>query len=150
MKKINLLLSLILLMSVTMATSWIVWSNFYKDNEFECWARLHTYRSTDTCQKILFSDVFFSFHGNGNGYFLVDGTFSCQNELPKVLTGLINFDYKKQGNYYSIHMKERNAALSEAFTMLTYSSIKLKITRLNSADFIMTLPNETLLVCTED
>lgn len=121
-----------------------------KVKEFECWARLYSQSEFDDCKRRSSFDVFFSFHENGEGYFLSDGTSSCRNEIPKYVGGLINFKYKKQGTYFSIHMEEKSKELSKFFSILNYNDIKLKITHLNSNDYVLTLPNENLLICTED
>lgn len=151
MKRVNNYSFLIFLFALLVGTvSWGTWKNTSEDKVFECWARLHTKNNVTSCQESSFIDVFFSFHGNGNGYFLADGSASCLNEPSKSVGGILNFNYKKQGDYYSINMKETNSSLSAAFKVLTYRNIKLKITKLNSSDYVMTLPNETLLICTED
>lgn len=124
--------------------------HFLKEKEFQCWARLYSLSTLDDCQRRSSFDVFFSFQGNGEGYFLSDGTSSCRNEIPKPEGGLINFSYKKQGDYLSIHMEEKSKQLSKFFSILNYNYIKLKITHLNSDDYVLTLPNENLLICTED
>lgn len=151
MKKINNygFLSLLMILVVSVM-SWAIWNHNFGEKDFECWARLHTRNTLDNCQRSGFFDVFFSFHGNEEGFFLADGTWSCKNEQPKNVTGLINFDYEMQGDYYSIKMREENAALSTVFSILSYKDIKIKITRLNSSDYTMTLPNETFIICTED
>lgn len=151
MKKVNNYSFLIVLLTLLVGTlSWAAWQNTSVDKEFECWARLHTKNNATSCQESSFIDVFFSFHGNGEGYFLADGNSSCLNQPSKFVGGILNFNYKKQSDYYSIKMKESNPSLSAAFKVLTYNDIKLKITKLNSSDYLMTLPNETLLICTED
>jgi hypothetical protein len=150
-KKVNnYSFSIILLTLLVGILSWATWYNIHEDKEFECWARLHTKINAPRCQERSFIDVFFSFHGNGEGYFLADGNSSCLNQPSKSVGGILNFNYNKQGDYYSIKMRESNPSLSATFKVLTYKDIKLKITKLNSSDYIMTLPNETLLICTED
>lgn len=151
MKKINNCSLLIILFSLFVGTvSWAIWQNTSGNKEFECWARLHIKNAMTSCQESSFIDVFFSFHGNGEGYFLADGSSSCLNQKPKSVGGILNFNYKKQSDYYSLKMKESNPSLSATLKVLTYKDIKLKITNLNSSDYLMTLPNETLLICTED
>lgn len=151
MKKANNYLFLTFIFGIIIGTvSWAFWRNSIEYTEFECWGRLHTRSNTTSCQESSFIDVFFSFHGKGEGYFLADGNTLCLNKSSKFVGGLLNFNYSKQGDYYSIKMKDSNPSLSEKFKVLTYNEIKLKITKLNSSDFLMTLPNETLLICTED
>lgn len=151
MKKINNYSLLIILFSLFVSTvSWATWQNTSGNKEFECWARLHIKNTVTSCQESSFIDVFFSFHGNGEGYFLADGSSSCLNQKPKSVGGILNFNYSKQGDYFSVKMKDSNPALAEIIKVLNYDQIKLKITKLNSSDYFMTLPNETLLICTED
>jgi len=126
------------------------WISTYKENDFDCWGRLHTFTEADGCQRKSFSDVFLSFHSKGEGYVLAEGAWSCQDGVQHSATGLINFTYLKQGDYYSVHTKERSPELEMLFSVLKYRSIKLKITALNSSDYVLTLPNETLMMCTED
>lgn len=151
MKKLNNYSLLIVLFSLLIsAVSWAVWQNTNKYREFECWARLYTKSYATSCHESSSIDVFLAFHGDGGGYFLADGNSSCLNQPPKFVGGIVNFNYLKQGDYYSIEMRESNPLLSANFKILTYKEIKLKITKLNSSDYLMTLPNETLLICTED
>ncbi len=57
---------------------------------------------------------------------------------------------KKEAGYYAIHMGERNPELANIFKVLKYDDIKLKISRVNTWDYILSLPNQTLMICTED
>ncbi|MDW5512085.1 hypothetical protein [Serratia proteamaculans] len=128
----------------------IFWKNMHKDKGFNCWARLHTLGNVENCKGKSVYDVFISLHSGGEGYILVSGEWSCKNSSPKTVDGIMNFSYIKQDDYYSIHMKERNPQLEAIFRVLTYRDIKLKVTAINSSDFVLTLPNETLMICTED
>ena len=128
----------------------IYWINFHNDKGFNCWARLHTQGNVGNCNGKSVYDIFLSMHSGGEGYILVSGEWSCKNSSPKSVDGIMNFSYIKNGDYYSIHMKERNPQLEAIFRVLTYRDIKLKVTAINSSDFILTLPNETLMLCTED
>lgn len=128
----------------------IFWKNMHKDKGFNCWARLHTLGNVENCKGKSVYDIFLSLQSGGEGYILVSGEWSCKNSLPKTVDGIMNFSYIKNGDYYSIHMKERNPQLEAIFRVLTYRDIKLKVTELNYSNFVLTLPNETLMICTED
>ena len=139
---------LVLVVSVTVCVIFL--KNMYKDKGFNCWARLHTLGTVENCKRKSMYDIFLSLQSGGKGYILVSGEWSCKNSSPKTVDGIMNFSYIKQGDYYSIHMKERNPQLEAIFRILTYRDIKLKMTALNSSDFVLALPNETLMICTED
>lgn len=47
-------------------------------------------------------------------------------------------------------MGERNPELINIFKVLKYDNIKLKISRVNTWDYLLSLPNQTLMICTED
>lgn len=126
------------------------WTFLHKQKSFDCWARLHTFSEVDGCQRSSFTDVFLSLHSGGEGYVLAEGEWACQDGKQHVASGIINFRYVKQGDYYSIHTQERSPKLETLFSVLKYRSIKLKITALNSSDYVLTLPNETLMICTKD
>lgn len=143
-------LLLCLASAVVIAAGVTVWNTAHKDKGFDCWARLHTSVEINDCQRKSFSDVFLSLHPGGEGFFLIEGAWSCQDGTQNDINGLINFTYTKSGAYYSIHAKDRNSRLEAIFSALKYQDIKLKITSLNSSDYVLTLPNETLMICTED
>jgi hypothetical protein len=130
--------------------AWVtLWKTAHTDKAFNCWARLHTLVEIKDCQRKSFSDVFFSLHPGGEGYILIEGTWSCQGSTYSDINGLINLTYTKSGAYYSIHVKDRNPQLEAIFNALKYQDIKIKITELNSSDYILRFPNETLMMCTE-
>jgi hypothetical protein len=139
---------LVFFIAVTLCV--IFCKNMHKDEDFNCWARLHTSGHVENCERKSGYDIFLSLFSGGEGYILVSGEWSCKNSSPKSVDGIMNFSYIKQGDYYSIHMKERNPQLEAIFRVLTYRDIKLKMTELDSSEFVLALPNQTLMLCTED
>lgn len=140
-----------LVLSLAAMTAFFVYQNQTSDTQgFECLARLRTAVSTDDCRKESVSDVFISLQAGGKGYIIASGAWSCERAPASHVDGIINFSWLKQGEYYSIHTMERNSHLETIFSVLKYQNIKLKKTKLNSSDYILTLPNETLMICTEN
>jgi hypothetical protein len=67
-----------------------------------------------------------------------------------VVEGTVNFTFEQEGDYFAIRAKEKVPALEKIIGALRYESLKLKITPLNSADYILQLPNEKLMICTKN
>lgn len=143
----------LLVLAMVMMVAWVVyavWQRTLQDRVFECRAQLHTKIAGYSCDRNSVFDVFISMHGNGEGYLLISGTYACPNASPKLADGIVDFRYKKEAGYYAIHMGERDSELINIFKVLKYDNIKLKISRVNTWDYILSLPNQTLMICTED
>lgn len=132
------------------AGSWWRWDNVNHPEQFDCWGRLHTRNSLANCERQTNADIFLSMRQNGQGYLLISGGWTCKGTPLNSFDGLLNFNYEKQGDFYSLHMQTKNPELEEIFGLLKYPQIKLKVTQLNSGDNILSLPNEVLMLCTDD
>lgn len=126
------------------------WKNLALDNGFECRGRVHAKLIANACNKSSVVDVFLSMHGNGEGYLLVAGTHSCPKTTLKTINGVVDFTYTREGSYYSMHMGKRSPEMIELFDVLNHDDIKIKVTEVNNDDYIISLPFETLMMCTED
>lgn len=130
--------------------SLIYWINIIKEKDFDCLARLHTLDNVVGCERKSVFDIYLYMSPRGKGYIFVSGEWSCDNSLPKLSNGIMNFSYVKQGNFYSFKMQEKNPQLEELLPIFKYRDIKLKVTEINSSHFIMSFPNETMMICTEN
>lgn len=118
-------------------------------HNFNCWGRLYTHTQSEICFKSSVADIVLSMSSNRQGYMLVKGAWSCKNMQQTQIGGILNFKFEKQGERYSLQMNEHNPRLGSLVSVLRYETLKLKITRVSSYDYILSLPNETLMVCTQ-
>jgi hypothetical protein len=79
---------------------------------------------------------------------LVSGTHSCPKTPLVELESVVNFTYSRKGGYYSIHLGQRNPAVIELFDALKDDDIKVKFTKVDDNNYIVSSPIETLMVCT--
>lgn len=149
-KKTYALMIGVTLLALWIAIAWLSREDMPDENDFECWGRLHTRLQVDDCQRTSAADIFLSMQSNGKGYLLVNGSWSCQNSAQNVVDGMVNFNFEKEGDYYSITARDKVHALDKILGVLRYASLKVKITNLNSGDYILALPNESLMICTSD
>ncbi|MEN5017379.1 hypothetical protein ABEH87_13615 [Erwinia sp. Eh17-17] len=140
----------LIVLALSGGIAWTVWGPLLGEDEFDCWGRLHTRIQVGDCQRTSAADVFLSMQADGKGYLLVNGNWSCQNSLQNVVEGTVNFTFEQEGDYFAIRAKEKVPALEKIIGALRYESLKLKITPLNSADYILQLPNEKLMICTKN
>jgi hypothetical protein len=117
-------------------------------SKFECRARVYSKLIANACDKTSTVDVFLSLHGDGEGYLLVSGTHSCPKTPLVELESVVNFTYSRKGGYYSIHLGQRNPAVIELFDALKDDDIKVKFTKVDDNNYIVSSPIETLMVCT--
>ncbi|AKJ43426.1 hypothetical protein [Pragia fontium] len=149
MKIKNKFTTIVLLLAL-FATVYMLWQNRMQERTFACIASVHSKLLADKCDRHSVFDVFLAMHGNGKGYWMISGTSACSNAPSKLLDGIIDFTYKKEGEYFSIHMDKRNSDIAEVFNALKYDDLKLKITKVNMWDYALSLTNQVLMVCTED
>ncbi|CAI1044571.1 MULTISPECIES: hypothetical protein [Serratia] len=128
----------------------IAWQRTTQDPAFECRARIHSKLLADKCDRNSVFDVFLAMHANGRGYWLISGTSVCPNSPQTLTNGIVEFTYKKEGGYFSMHMDKRSSDITEVFSALRYDDLKMKITRVNTWDYALSLTNQTLMICTED
>jgi|EndMetStandDraft_3_1072993.scaffolds.fasta_scaffold45548_3 hypothetical protein len=117
---------------------------------FSCRGRLHTDIINGECRSKSAADIFLSFNPQGEGFILVTGSRSCENSQRVKIDVLANFSYKREGDFYTMRVQNAGPDIEALFSPLKYKDIKMKITALNSGDYRLSLPNETLMVCTED
>ncbi|HDG9775445.1 TPA: hypothetical protein PGG59_003824 [Raoultella planticola] len=149
MKSKSALLLPLLSVAALLVGYWI-WGDFLKSQRFECNARVYTTLVTNACNKSSAVDVFLSLQEDGKGYLLVSGTHSCENTPLVKLDSVVRFTYYKEGGYYSLHLGPRSPSLIELFDVLRYDDVKLKFTRLDNIEYIVSSPLETLMICTAD
>ncbi|MGQ8776486.1 hypothetical protein ACUTQ5_19235 [Serratia sp. NA_112.1] len=140
----------IFLLSLLFLIIILTWGKNDRNQSFECRAKLSTLMASEVCQgndMTSLLDVFLSFQENGKGYFIVLGRYSCPNEPPKLVDGMVDFIYKKEGKYYSLNLENRTKSLINLFKVLQYEKMKIKITELEKNNFILSLPLETPILC---
>lgn len=127
-------------------------SKYFLIHDFECRGRITTRNLGGDCNRSSVADIFLSMHfkgkGKGNGYLLASGSWSCENTEDHPVGGIQNFTFNKEGKYYSVRFKDSKTHMESLNYTLRYHTLKLKITRLNSGDFLLRLPRENLMVCT--
>lgn len=146
--KLFLLLPLVVI--AVMSVAYFTWGSFERDKGFECRARVYTKLIANTCNKSSALDIFLSMHGDGKGYLLVSGTHSCPKTVLVELDSVINFTYSRTGGYYSIHLGQRSSAIMEFFDILKYDDLKIKVTKVDNDDYIISSPIETIMTCTAE
>lgn len=147
--KRNLIL-IVAVVTALAAVGYFRWKEAVQENALECRAKLHSRMAANTCQGISVFDIFLSIHGDGAGYFIVLGTYTCPNAPPKLVNSTVEFTYKKEGNYYAMNLEKRSPELPKLFNVLKYDEIKLKITRLSTSEYLLNLPFEPPMVCKRD
>lgn len=129
--------------------SW-VWGYLEQDKRFECHARVYSKLIANTYNKSRVVDVFLSLHGDGKGYLLVSGTYSVPKAPLVKLDSVVNFTYAREGSFRSLHLDLRTSAVIEFFEVLKYDDIKIEFTRVDSHDYLVSSPIETLMLYTVD
>jgi hypothetical protein len=123
-------------------------SKYFLIHDFECRGRITTRNLGGDCNRSSVADIFLSMYSKGNGYLLASGSWSCENTEEHPIDGIQNFTFNKEGEYYSMRFKDSKTHMELLNYTLRYHTLKLKITRLNSGDFLLRLPTENLMVCT--
>ncbi|QKJ01777.1 hypothetical protein [Yersinia mollaretii] len=144
----KLSLALLLVMMVVFL-AYLGWKNLPLQSEFECRARMHAKLIANDCNKNSVVDIFLSIHNNGKGYLLASGTHSCPKTQVKSIDGIIDFTYRKDGNYYAIHMSKRSPDMLLLFNGLKSDDMKMKVSKVNNNDYIISSPIETFMMCTK-
>lgn len=139
-----------LLSVVALSVGYWIWMSIEQDRGFECGARMHTKHIADASNKSSAVDVFLSLHVDGKGYLLISGAYSSPKTPLVNLDSLVNFTYRRDGGYYSLHLGQRSPAVIELFDVLKANDLKIKFTHLDSNDYIVSSPIETLMLCTVD
>ncbi|MDN0111787.1 hypothetical protein [Yersinia mollaretii] len=147
--KTKLSLVLLLVMMVVFL-AYLGWRSLPQQSEFECRARMHAKLIANDCNKNSVVDIFLSIHNDGTGYLLASGTHSCPKTAIKSIRGIIDFTYRKEGRYYAIHMSKRSPDMLEIFNGLKNDDIKVKVTKVNNNDYIISSPIETFMMCTKE
>jgi len=117
---------------------------------FDCRGRLHTDIINGACRSKSAADIFLSFNTQGEGFILAAGSRSCEKSQPVKVDAMAKFTYKREGDFYTLRVQRSGPDIEALFSPLKYKDIKMKITALNSGDYRLSLPNETLMVCTEE
>mgnify|MGYP006924218389 CR=1 FL=1 len=150
MKFKNKILLIGALSALSVATV-LAWQTYPRQAmSFDCRGRLHTDIVNSACRSKSAADIFISFNPQGEGFILAAGSWSCENSQPVKVDALAKFTYKREGDFYTMRVQSSYPGIEALFSPLKYKDIKMKITALNSGDYRLSLPNETLMVCTED
>ncbi len=144
----KLSLTLLLVMMVVFL-AYFGWRNLPQQSEFECRARMHAKLMANDCNKNSVVDIFLSIQNDGKGYVMASGTHSCPKTEIKSINGIIDFTYRKEGNYYAIHMSKRTPDMILLFNGLKNDDIKMKVSKVNNNDYIISSPIDTFMMCTK-
>ncbi|MEW5558816.1 hypothetical protein AB1287_00915 [Enterobacter asburiae] len=117
------------------------------DSGFVCHARVYTKLVSNACYKSSMLDVVLSMQ-KGEGELMVSGTHTCPRTPLASLQGSVRYTYVREGNYYRLHLQPRSPEMVELFEVLKEDNIKLKITPLNSNDYMIETPLKTVFLCT--
>ncbi|WP_440515036.1 hypothetical protein [Serratia sarumanii] len=150
-KNINIAIMIIIL--VVSALSSIVRIYFYEKlpADFNCRAKVYVIDETGylSCKRKSSADFFLSIKDNGTGYVIVSGSSVCMNEKKMAnITETINYTYKKSGGFYSLQLGERDPDVFRIAQLFKDDVIKLKISRLNSNDYVISTPIRPIMICT--
>lgn len=150
MKLKNKILLMGIFSALSMATV-LAWQAYPRHAiSFDCRGRLHTDIINSAFRSKSAADIFLSFNPQGEGFILAAGSWSYENSQPIKVDALAKFTYKREGDFYTMRVQRSDSGIDALFSPLKYKDIKMKITALNSGDHRISLPNETLMVCTED
>lgn len=125
------------------------WKSMIKEPEdgFECQARIHTRMAANTCQGDSITELFLAMHGNGKGYLVVSGSYTCPNAQPQLVEKTVEFTYKKEGSYFAVRFGARNPDLEVIFKLFKYDEVKFKIIPLGNREYLLSSPWQTPMVC---
>jgi len=152
-QRIHLVIMTVILL-VSLAYS-IVEIYFYEDTplNFTCRSKVYVLDESEysSCARKSSADFFLSINENGTGYMVVSGSSICIGEKDiTTLTDIINFNYTKEADFYSFTLGKRKLGVSRISQLLKDDVIKLKISRVNSNDYIITTPISPIMMCTTD
>lgn len=107
---------------------YMAWMKFgrYTDGAFECRAYVRIGMAADTCQGESKFILFLSMNGDGNGYFMVTGNYTCPSSKPTFVDEIVEFTYKKEGGYDTIQLGPRSHEVVNLFDILKYDFIKFR------------------------
>lgn len=143
------LLGTALLMAVIVILTLLIGKQQDIGSSFECHARVYTKLIANACNKSSVVNVFLSMQ-DGKGELLVSGTHTCPRTPLATLHGTARFTYTREGSYFLLHLQPRSTEVIELFDVLKDDDIKLKITPLNSNDYMLETPIKTVLLCTTE
>ncbi|MBE0153063.1 hypothetical protein [Serratia sp. PL7] len=145
----NKLLVILLLLMILGVGGYAAWQQMAQGPFFTCRAQVHREVETKICNKTSAFDLFLSINGKNQGYLLISGSYSCPNAMPTHVDGVVNFTYSKEGDYYSFYIRGGGGKFADIFDVLKFDNIKMKLTKLNYGVYMISLPNEILMMCTE-
>ncbi|MGQ8775449.1 hypothetical protein ACUTQ5_13705 [Serratia sp. NA_112.1] len=147
--KIKTKSSVFLLIMVGLLLGYLGWKSVGQelDGGFECQARIHTRMAANTCQGDSITELFLAMHGNGKGYVVVSGSYTCPNAQPQLVERIVEFTYKKEGSYYAVRFGARNPDLAVIFKLFRYDEVKFKIIPLGGQEYLLSSPWQTPMVC---
>ncbi|CAI1948421.1 Uncharacterised protein [Serratia fonticola] len=142
---------LVLAVLVVVSSIRLGWET-HSDPLFECRARVHVKQlgiENDLCLNGTL-DVFLSLHESGKGYLLMSGSLSCPLLQHEIINDVVNFTYSKEGNYYSLSLSKPTVGINSLFGELKSGNAKIRLTQVNSGDYIVSSPIKTVMMCTRD
>lgn len=128
----------------------ILWlGNKNKTQGFSCRAQLVTEPLINQCDSRNLLDFFMAMNGNGEGYLLLSGKLRCQGK-DQTVNNILDFDYKKEGRYYDLHLRKKNTVINEILPQINDENIMIKISKLDRRRYLLSSDKHALLVCTSE
>lgn len=101
------------------------------------------------CVRKSSSDFFLSMKEDGTGYIIITGTAACKDESNMIYkNNTINYTYTKEGGFYSLTLGARDPEIFRLAKLFKEDVIKIKITKTNSNDYIISTPLNPMMMCT--
>lgn len=92
-------------------------------------------------------DFLLSMYGDGQGYLIILGSYTCPGMQEVVVDRKLDFSYQTQGGYYLLKMRKTTDEVKKAFRVFTHREVEIKFTRLGKDEYQVSLPFEPTLVC---
>lgn len=154
MKKRTYLVIMATALAITLISSAMRLYNYETiPTSFNCRAQMYVWDDAELlpCTRKSASNFFFAMKDDGTGYIIISGTSVCEDENQLVAQSeTINFTYTEEGDFYSLTLGPRDVSESRIAKVLTDEVIKIKITKTNSNDYIITTPLRPILMCTTE
>ena len=120
---------------------------------FNCRAQVYVWDNATflPCTRKSSSNFFLAIKDDGTGYIIISGTTACEDEKKlETQSETINFTYAKEGGFYSLTLGPRDLSDSRIAKVFTDKIIKIKISKVNSNDYIISTPIRPILMCTTE
>lgn len=131
---------------------YVVWGERFHTDNLECRAQLEK-EMGGACMGnrkdfgIGTFDFLLSMYGDGQGYLIILGSYTCPGMQEVVVDSKLDFNYQTQGGYYLLKMRKTTDEVKKAFRVFTHREVEIKFTPLGKEEYQVSLPFEPSLVC---